>query len=161
MGRGEKNPPHFKGDRGRGEPKRPSGAVERPPLSTTPVADFYLADLKRYSAMSVQYSRGCPFNCEFCDIIEIYGRVPRTKSNQQVLAEFDALLQLGWRGTLFIVDDNFIGNKRNVKKLIPAIAEWQRKNGHPFSLVTEASVNLAEDDALLSSIRDAGIRRGF
>jgi len=76
-------------------------------LSLTPVADFHLADLKRYSSMSVQYSRGCPFNCEFCDIIEIYGRVPRTKSNQQIIAELDALLQLGWRGTVFIVDDNF------------------------------------------------------
>jgi len=68
--------------------------------------------MKRYSAMSVQYSRGCPFNCEFCDIIEIYGRIPRTKSTQQMLGEFDALLRLGWRGTVFIVDDNFIGNKR-------------------------------------------------
>jgi len=161
LGEAETTLPQFVADLERGEAKKTYQAAERPPLSVTPVADFHLADLKRYSAMSVQYSRGCPFNCEFCDIIEIYGRVPRTKSNQQVLAEFETLHQLGWRGTLFIVDDNFIGNKRNVKKLIPAIAEWQRKNGHPFSLVTEASVNLAEDDALLNSMRDAGFRRVF
>src|SRR5437667_4310888 len=161
LGEAETTLPQFVADLERGEAKQTYQAAERPPLSVTPVADFHLADLKRYSAMSVQYSRGCPFNCEFCDIIEIYGRVPRTKSNQQVLAEFDTLHQLGWRGTLFIVDDNFIGNKRNVKKLIPAIAEWRRKNGHPFSLVTEASVNLAEDDALLNSMRDAGFRRVF
>ena len=71
--------------------------------------------------MSVQYSRGCPFNCEFCDIIEIYGRVPRTKSNQQMVAELDALRDIGWRGTVFIVDDNFIGNKKNVRQLMPVL----------------------------------------
>jgi radical SAM superfamily enzyme YgiQ (UPF0313 family) len=111
--------------------------------------------------MSVQYSRGCPFSCEFCDIIEIYGRVPRTKSNQQMIAEFDALKQLGWRGPLFIVDDNFIGNKKNVRLLLPALIEWQKKNGYPFSLLTEASVNLADDDDLLTAMKDAGFRRVF
>ena len=136
-------------------------ADERPPLATTPVADFYLADMKRYSAMSIQYSRGCPFNCEFCDIIEIYGRVPRTKSNQQVLAELEALLRVGWRGTVFIVDDNFIGNKKNVRRLLPELTEWQEKHGHPFSLLTEASVNLADDEELLSEMQRAGFRRVF
>jgi radical SAM superfamily enzyme YgiQ (UPF0313 family) len=111
--------------------------------------------------MSVQYSRGCPFSCEFCDIIEIYGRVPRTKSNQQMLAEFDALKQLGWRGPLFIVDDNFIGNKKNVRLLMPELIQWQKKNGYPFSLLTEASVNLADDDDLLASMQEAGFRRVF
>ena len=90
--------------------------------------------MKRYSAMSVQYSRGCPFSCEFCDIIEIYGRVPRTKSNQQMLTEFQALYDLGWRGTLFVVDDNFIGNKKNVRLLLPEIAKWQKERDYPFSL---------------------------
>jgi radical SAM superfamily enzyme YgiQ (UPF0313 family) len=111
--------------------------------------------------MSVQYSRGCPFSCEFCDIIEIYGRVPRTKSNQQMLAEFDALRDLGWRGTVFIVDDNFIGNKKNVRTLLPEIAKWQKANGNPFSLMTESSVNLADDEPLLESMRDAGFRSVF
>jgi radical SAM superfamily enzyme YgiQ (UPF0313 family) len=125
------------------------------------VADYHLVDLKRYSAMSVQYSRGCPFSCEFCDIIEIYGRVPRTKSNQQMLTELDALRELGWRGTLFIVDDNFIGNKKNVRKLLPDLVEWQKTHGYPFSLLTEASVNLADDEELLGNMRQAGFHRVF
>lgn len=161
LGEAETTLPQFVADLARGEAKRTYQAAEKPPLSVTPIADFHLADLKRYSSMSVQYSRGCPFNCEFCDIIEIYGRVPRTKSNQQMLAELDTLKQLGWRGTLFIVDDNFIGNKKNVKKLVPELARWQKENGHPFSFVTEASVNLAEDDELLNGMRHAGFRRVF
>ena len=161
IGEAETTLPQFVKDLERGEAKRFYQAAERPPLSATPVADFRLAELKRYAAMSVQYSRGCPFQCEFCDIIEIYGRVPRTKSNQQMLAEFDALLRLGWRGTVFVVDDNFIGNKRNVKRLVPELADWQERNGHPFSLLTEASVNLAEDGELLSGMRRAGFRRVF
>jgi radical SAM superfamily enzyme YgiQ (UPF0313 family) len=127
----------------------------------TPVPHFHLAELDRYSAMSVQYSRGCPFSCEFCDIIEIYGRVPRTKTNEQMLAELDALRELGWRGLVFIVDDNFIGNKRNVRRLLPELAEWSERNGQPFSFITEASVNLAEDDALLDMMRRANFRRVF
>jgi radical SAM superfamily enzyme YgiQ (UPF0313 family) len=111
--------------------------------------------------MSVQYSRGCPFSCEFCDIIEIYGRVPRTKSNQQMIAELDELKRIGWRGTVFVVDDNFIGNKRNVKKLLPDLVAWQEQNDFPFSLLTEASVNLADDNALLDAMRAAGFRRVF
>jgi radical SAM superfamily enzyme YgiQ (UPF0313 family) len=161
LGEAETTVPQFVQDLQCGEAKRTYQAAERPPLSTTPVADFHLADMKSYSAMSVQYSRGCPFNCEFCDIIEIYGRVPRTKSNQQMLAELDALLRLGWRGTVFIVDDNFIGNKKNVRRLLPELAAWQERNGHPFSLLTEASVNLADDDQLLSEMQRAGFRRVF
>jgi radical SAM superfamily enzyme YgiQ (UPF0313 family) len=161
LGEAETTLPQFVKDLERGEAKRTYQAAERPPLAVTPVPHFQLADLKRYSAMSVQYSRGCPFNCEFCDIIEIYGRVPRTKSNQQMLAEFDALLALGWRGTVFIVDDNFIGNKKNVRQLMPELAAWQERNGFPFSLLTEASVNLADDDELLSVMQRAGFRRVF
>src|SRR5205085_1254196 len=94
----------------------------------------------RCKAKGKRVTVGCPFSCEFCDIIEIYGRVPRTKSNPQMLAELDALLAAGWRGTVFIVDDNFIGNKRNVRQLLPELAEWQERNGRPFSFLTEASV---------------------
>ena len=161
LGEAETTLPQFIEDLARGEAKRSYQATQRPPLSTTPLAHFQLADLKRYSAMSVQYSRGCPFSCEFCDIIEIYGRVPRTKSNQQMLAEFDALLDLGWRGTVFIVDDNFIGNKKNVRQLLPELAQWQKRHGYPFSLLTESSVNLADDEPLLADMRDAGFRRVF
>ena len=161
IGEAETTLPQFVEDLERGEPKRTYQAIERPPLSTTPVADFQLANFKRYSAMSVQYSRGCPFQCEFCDIIEIYGRVPRTKSNQQILSELDALLKLGWRGTVFIVDDNFIGNKKNVRRLLPELADWQERNRYPFSLLTEASINLADDDILLSEMQRAGFHRVF
>jgi radical SAM superfamily enzyme YgiQ (UPF0313 family) len=161
LGEAETTLPEFISDLEQGEPKRTYQAAEKPPLSITPVPDFHLAELKRYSSMSVQYSRGCPFNCEFCDIIEIYGRVPRTKSNQQMLNELDALRRVGWRGPVFIVDDNFIGNKRNVRKLLPALAEWQERHGHPFELFTEASVNLAEDDALLKDMQRAGFYRVF
>lgn len=161
LGEAETTLPQFIQDLERGEAKVTYQAAERPPLAMTPVADFYLADMKRYSAMSVQYSRGCPFNCEFCDIIEIYGRVPRTKSNQQMLAELDALNRLGWRGTVFIVDDNFIGNKKDVRRLLPELAEWQERNGYPFSFLTEASVNLADDEELLGHMRRAGFSRVF
>ncbi|HXG67511.1 MAG TPA: B12-binding domain-containing radical SAM protein [Blastocatellia bacterium] len=161
LGEAEATLPQFVLDVQRGEARRCYQAAERPALSATPVPDFRLADLKRYSAMSVQYSRGCPFQCEFCDIIEIYGRVPRTKSNEQMLAELDALRAAGWRGTVFIVDDNFIGNKRNVKSLLPELADWQERHGRPFAFLTEASVNLAEDDELLAGMRRAGFGRVF
>jgi radical SAM superfamily enzyme YgiQ (UPF0313 family) len=161
LGEAETTLPQFIEDLARGEAKRSYQAAERPPLSATPLAHFQLANLKRYSAMSVQYSRGCPFSCEFCDIIEIYGRVPRTKSNQQMLTEFEALRDLNWRGTVFIVDDNFIGNKKNVRQLLPELAQWQKANGYPFSLITESSINLADDEPLLANMRDAGFRRVF
>ncbi|HEX8843496.1 MAG TPA: B12-binding domain-containing radical SAM protein [Pyrinomonadaceae bacterium] len=161
LGEAETTLPEFVRDLKLGEAKRVYQASERPALSASPLPDFRLADLKRYSAMSVQYSRGCPFNCEFCDIIEIYGRVPRTKSNEQMLSELDALHNIGWRGTVFIVDDNFIGNKRNVKGLLPELAEWQERHRHPFEFHTEASVNLADDDKLLDGMRRAGFNRVF
>src|SRR5678816_219357 len=161
QGEAETTLPQFFVDLERGEAKRIYKAPERPPLAITPVPDFGLVNMKKYSNMSIQYSRGCPFSCEFCDIIEIYGRVPRTKSNQQLLGEFDELQRRGWRGPLFIVDDNFIGHKKNVRLLLPDLIEWQKKNGFPFSLFTEASVNLADDDDLLNAMRDGGFRRVF
>lgn len=161
IGEAETTLPEFINDLELGIARKIYKADERPALTNTPVPDFSLIDMRRYSAMNVQYSRGCPFNCEFCDIIEIYGRVPRTKSNQQMLAELDALKATGWRGLVFIVDDNFIGNKKNVRLFMPDLIEWSRANGQPFSFITEASVNLAEDDALLQQMEDAGFRRVF
>lgn len=161
QGEAETTLPQFFKDLALGNATRIYKAPERPPMSLAPVPDFAIANLKKYSCMSLQYSRGCPFSCEFCDIIEIYGRVPRTKSNQQILAEFDALKKLDWRGPVFIVDDNFIGNKKHVRMLLPEVIEWQKQNGYPFSLLTEASVNLADDDDLLTSMKDAGFRRVF
>jgi radical SAM superfamily enzyme YgiQ (UPF0313 family) len=161
VGEAEETLPEFLRDIERGNARRVYKATERPALSTAPLPHFKLAALKYYSSMSVQYSRGCPFQCEFCDIIEIYGRVPRTKSNQQMLEELDGLRHAGWRGPVFIVDDNFIGNKRNVKKLLPELADWSERHGRPFSFFTEASVNLAEDDELLELMRRAGFYRVF
>jgi radical SAM superfamily enzyme YgiQ (UPF0313 family) len=161
LGEAETTFPEFLRDLSCGQPKRIYQANERPPLSLVPLPGISLLDLKQYSFMSLQYSRGCPFNCEFCDIIEIYGRVPRTKSNEQVIAELDALLRAGWYGIVFIVDDNFIGNKRNVKRLLPDLIEWSERHRHPFSFATEASVNIADDDDLLAMMRDAGFRHVF
>jgi radical SAM superfamily enzyme YgiQ (UPF0313 family) len=161
IGEAETTIPEFINDLELGIARKIYKADERPSLLNTPIPDFSLIDLNNYSAMNVQYSRGCPFQCEFCDIIEIYGRVPRTKSNEQMLAELDALKAAGWRGLLFIVDDNFIGNKKNVRLFMPDLIEWSRKNENPFSYITEASVNLAEDDKLLQQMEDAGFRRIF
>src|ERR1043165_9022913 len=161
VGEAEATLPNFIEDLEAGRPERFYRAPERPALPAPPVPHFRLAELNRYSAMSVQYSRGCPFSCEFCDIIEIYGRVPRTKTNGQLLAELDALLAVGWHGLVFIVDDNFIGNKHNVRKLMPELAEWSDRHGRPFSFITEASVNLAEAEPLLEMMRRANFRRVF
>ena len=161
IGEAETTLPEFLSDLERGKAQPIYRAAERPALTLTPTPHFQLADLGRYSAMSVQYSRGCPFNCEFCDIIEIYGRVPRTKTNEQMLSELDALRSAGWRGLVFIVDDNFIGNKRNVRTLLPELIEWSDRHKRPFSFITEASVNLAEDDALLEMMQRANFRRVF
>lgn len=161
IGEAETTFPEFLNDFRLGIPRKIYQAEEKPSLAISPVPDLSLIDMQKYSAMCVQYSRGCPFNCEFCDIIEIYGRVPRTKTNNQMLAELDALKETGWRGLVFIVDDNFIGNKKNVRLFMPDLIEWSRANNYPFSFITEASVNLAEDDALLQQMEDAGFRRVF
>ena len=123
--------------------------------------DLSLISPRHYSSMAIQYSRGCPFNCEFCDIIEIYGHRPRTKSVAQVIQELDGLYERHWRGSVFFVDDNFIGNRKNVKQLLPAIADWSIRRRRPFSFFTEASINLADDSELLESMQDAGFYRVF
>jgi radical SAM superfamily enzyme YgiQ (UPF0313 family) len=122
---------------------------EKPDVTSTPIPRYDLLDMKAYSDMSVQFSRGCPFQCEFCDIIVLYGRKPRTKTPAQLLAELQRLYDLGWRRSVFVVDDNFIGNKRNVKLLLRELGPWMAARGYPFRLSTEASVDLAQDDELL------------
>jgi radical SAM superfamily enzyme YgiQ (UPF0313 family) len=136
-------------------------ATDRPAMEHSPLPDFSLIRMNRYSTMTVQYSRGCPFNCEFCDIIEIYGRRPRTKPVAQVLAEFDRLYDAGWRGPVFIVDDNFIGNKPKVRVLLSAIVEWSAARGKPFRFITEASLNLSDDPELLQMMKDASFASVF
>jgi radical SAM superfamily enzyme YgiQ (UPF0313 family) len=122
---------------------------EKPDVTSTPVPRFDLLQLDAYAEMSVQFSRGCPFQCEFCDIIVLYGRKPRTKNPEQLLAELQCLYDLGWRRSIFMVDDNFIGNKRNVKLFLKQLQPWMVKQGFPFSFATEASVDLANDQELL------------
>ena len=136
-------------------------AAGRADMSKVPPPDLRLARLRRYSAMPIQYSRGCPFSCEFCDVIELFGRIPRTKTVEQVLEEFERLYRMGWRGSVFVVDDNFVGNRQAIKDLLPRIADWMRSRGNPFSLFTQASINLAEDDELLSLMRTARFNKVF
>jgi radical SAM superfamily enzyme YgiQ (UPF0313 family) len=122
---------------------------EKPDVTSTPIPRFDLLERSAYDSMSVQFSRGCPFQCEFCDIIVLYGRKPRTKTPQQLIAELQALHDLGWRGGVFMVDDNFIGNKRNVKLFLHQLEIWQRDHRYPFRFDTEASLDLAEDQELI------------
>ena len=136
-------------------------AAERPEMASSPLPDLSLIKMKRYSTMTVQYSRGCPFNCEFCDIIEIYGRRPRTKAVAQVLAELEQLRAAGWRESVFIVDDNFIGNKARAKELLRALVEWRTRVAVGFDFITEASLNLADDAELMQLMKDAGFKSVF
>lgn len=132
-------------------------ALDRPDVTRSPVPMWALVNPRHYEMMSLQYSRGCPFNCEFCDIVLMNGHVPRTKNSCQVLAELDALYEYGWRGSVFFTDDNFIGNKRKLKEeVLPAIVSWNRRNGYRFSFFTEASINLADDEELMHLMSDAG-----
>jgi radical SAM superfamily enzyme YgiQ (UPF0313 family) len=122
---------------------------EKPDVTSTPVPRYDLLELSAYDSMSIQFSRGCPFQCEFCDIIVLYGRKPRTKTPEQLLKELDYLYELGWRRSVFMVDDNFIGNKRNVKLLLKELKIWQKERQYPFRFNTEASVDLAQDQELM------------
>jgi len=134
---------------------------DKPDVTQTPIPRFDLLDLSAYSEMAIQYSRGCPFRCEFCDIIVLYGRRPRTKSPQQVLAELDRLYQLGWRRSVFVVDDNFIGNKASAKEMLRALRPWLEERGFPFNFSTEASLDLARDQELLDLMVDCNFGAVF
>ena len=135
---------------------------EHPEITKTPVPLWELVDMGKYASMNVQYSRGCPFNCEFCDIIILNGHRPRTKDKSQLIAEFEALYGQGWRSSIFIVDDNFIGNKRKLKEeTLPAMVEWSQKRKYPFRFFTEASINLADDEELMQLMTKAGFDTVF
>jgi hypothetical protein len=123
-------------------------------VTLSPPPRFDLLNLKHYLHVGIQFSRGCPFNCEFCDIIELYGRVPRTKTTAQILAELDALYALGYRGHVDFVDDNLIGNKKALKKFLPDLKRWMEERDFPFEFSTEASINLADDPELLRALRE-------
>ena len=134
---------------------------QKPEMALSPIPRFDLLDMPAYDGMSIQYSRGCPFLCEFCDIITLYGRKPRAKSPKQLIAELEYLRSLGRRGYIFLVDDNFIGNKRNVKQLLVELREWQRAHGSPFYFDTEASIDLAADPELIQLMVDCNFTSVF
>ena len=147
----------FLDDLKEGRMKRIYTSDERPDISITPIPMWSLINMNHYSSMNLQYSRGCPFDCEFCDIVILNGHTPRTKSKEQLIAEMDSLYEHGWRGSLFVVDDNFIGNKKKLKaEILPALIEWKKSKRFPFALCTEASINLADDDELIRLMVAAG-----
>ncbi|MCU1328823.1 MAG: Radical domain protein, partial [Bryobacterales bacterium] len=125
---------------------------DKPDMSASPMPRFDLLRREKYTSMPVQFSRGCPFQCEFCDIITIYGRKPRSKSPAQLISEIDRLRQLGWRNEIFIVDDNFIGNSKNALALTLELEAWSDKHKRPFSFYTEASIDLADRPELLAAM---------
>jgi radical SAM superfamily enzyme YgiQ (UPF0313 family) len=154
--------PLFLADLANGCPQKRYSSDSHPPITQTPVPLWSLIKMSKYSSMNLQYSRGCPFNCEFCDITFLDGRNPRTKDTEQVLAEMDSLYQSGWRGDLFFVDDNFIGNQKKLKaETLPAIIDWMQKKKQPFNLFTEVSVNLADDEELMRLMEQAGFNKVF
>ncbi len=134
---------------------------KRPDITETPVPRFDLLKIDSYVTMCIQFSRGCPFACEFCDITTLFGRVPRTKTPQQIIAEVQAVYDLGFRGEIFLVDDNFIGNQKNVKLMLPELIAWQKAHNYPYWLYTEASINLADDDEMLKLMGEANFHSVF
>jgi radical SAM superfamily enzyme YgiQ (UPF0313 family) len=153
--------PPFLADLEAGCARRVYTTSEFADMRRTPAPMWALADLKRYASMSIQFSRGCPFNCEFCNVTALFGHRSRIKSAEQIVAELDGLYDLGWRGQVFFVDDNFIGNKKYLKtQLLPALIEWHKnKKGVPF--FTETSVNLADDQPLMAMMAEAGFDAVF
>jgi len=162
LGEVENTLPGFIADMESGTAGKRYPAADKPSLAGARVPRFDLLNMTAYASMSIQYSRGCPFNCEFCDIWSVYGNRPRLKSAMGMTAELDALYESGWRGPVFIVDDNFIGNRKVLKNgLLPALSEWQQSHGFSFRFFTEASINMADDPKLLNAMRDAGFDEVF
>jgi len=147
----------FLEDLDKGQARHIYTSDERPDISITPIPLWSLINMKYYSSMNLQYSRGCPYDCEFCDIVILNGHTPRTKSKEQIISELESLYEHGWRGSLFIVDDNFIGNKKKLKtEILPALIEWKKSKKYPFAINTEVSINLADDEELMCLMVDAG-----
>jgi len=160
-GEGEVTIPLFVADLERGATHGNYVSEERADMACAVVPRFDLIRFRDYMQVGIQYSRGCPYNCEFCDIIELYGRASRTKMPEQIIRELQALHDLGYRGHIDFVDDNFIGNKRNVLQVLPAIKEWSQDHGFPFFFSTEAAITLAEDETLMQMMKDVDFRFVF
>jgi radical SAM superfamily enzyme YgiQ (UPF0313 family) len=161
LNEGEVTIPMFLKDLKNSEVKYIYKSDDKPDLSRTPVPDWSLINFEDYSSLSMQISRGCPHSCDFCDIIIMNGRVPRLKSPEQVIKEMDALYDNGWRGGVFIVDDNFIGNKIKAEKILKRVVEWMDEKKKPFTLFTEASINLADDEKLMGLMQRANFDAVF
>jgi len=162
LGESERILPQFVKDLTNGTANHIYNSTDFPDISNTPIPQWDLVEMKKYASMSVQYSRGCPFNCDFCSITMLNGHLPRTKSKEQFLSELESLYKIGWRGDIFVVDDNFIGNKKKLKnELLPALIEWSEQHDYPFSFGTEASINLADDEDLVNMMAKAGFDHTF
>jgi radical SAM superfamily enzyme YgiQ (UPF0313 family) len=154
--------PPFLEDLEKGCPKHIYTTDQHADLTKTPVPLWSLIDLNKYAQVAIQYSRGCPYDCEFCDITILDGHTPRTKSRDQMLAELETLYNQGYRGGVFIVDDNFIGNKKKLKAdILPAMIQWMEEKEYPFGFLTEASINLADDEELMQLMSNAGFNKVF
>ncbi len=159
---GEVTLPQFLADLEQGQLKKVYRADHFPDIAQTPIPRWDLLDMRKYANMSIQFSRGCPYNCDFCNVTLLNGHRPRTKSKEQFLAELQAIYDAGWRGSVFIVDDNFIGNRKILKaEILPAMIEWMRAHARPFSFITEVSINLADDEQLMQLMVEAGFDSVF
>jgi radical SAM superfamily enzyme YgiQ (UPF0313 family) len=161
LGEAEEVMPVLVADMTSGDLKPIYRCEERPDVTRTPVPRWDLIHLRQYATMPVQFSRGCPFNCEFCDIIVMNGRVPRTKTPSQMIRELESLIAAGWKDSVFIVDDNFIGNKVKVKEFLRELIAWRRRSGVAIQFTTEASLNVADDAELLGLMVEAGFKKLF
>ena len=161
LGEAEETFRHFLDDFGRGQAQARYLPASRPDISLAASPDWSLIDFRDYDSMLLQFSRGCPFDCECCDIVRLNGRTPRTKSPAQFIAEVNDLFLAGWRGAVFIVDDNFIGAQSKTKEMLRVLAGWMDAHGRPFHFFTEASVNLAEDAQLMELMTAAGFNKVF
>ena len=152
----------FLADLCNGEARHLYSANQWANLKHTPIPLWDLIEVENYAAMNIQYCRGCPFDCEFCDITALFGRVPRSKTLQQLIAELDSLYNRGWRGAIFFVDDNFIGDKGKLKReVLPAVIDWMERKERPFYFYTEASIDLADDPRLMELMVKAGFQEVF
>jgi radical SAM superfamily enzyme YgiQ (UPF0313 family) len=154
--------PHFLKDIEKGSPKKKYHTSSYADLGSSPAPDYSLLKTHKYYSAGIQYTRGCPYDCEFCDITARLGRKVRTKSPDQIINELDKLLECGWRGNVFFVDDNFIGNRHRLKtELLPKMITWMRQHNYPFIFITEATINLSDDPELMKLMVQAGFSRVF
>lgn len=162
LNEGELTVPAFLQDLEAGDPRHIYNIEGYPDISRAPLPSWELLDLKKYACVNIQYSRGCPYNCEFCNITSLFGHLPRTKSQEQILDELELIYAKGWRGGVFFVDDNFIGNRKKLKdEILPVLIQWMDNKQHPFSFLTEVSINIADDDELMTLMARAGFKTVF